>query len=73
MTRTLIKRTAMAAIFLALAGGLFAFESAGDDGVCERALYDCLNDIMSQATGFIGTAFCIVGYTFCKKYIDPGI
>ena len=73
MTKKMIRGTAFTAIFLMLAGGLVAFGAAGDEGVCERALYDCVNDLMTQATGYIGAAFCIIGYTFCKRYIDPEI
>lgn len=73
MAKTMIRGMAFTAIFLTFAGGLFALGAAGEEGVCERALTDCLNDLVSQATGFIGTTFCIVGYTFCKRYIDPEI
>jgi hypothetical protein len=73
MTKKIIRGMAFTAIFLTLAGGLFALGAVGDEGVCERALYDCVNDLITQATGFIGATFCIVGYTFCKRYIDPGI
>jgi len=59
-------------VFLSFAVGLPGFGT--DDpsgGVCERALSDCFDDIMTQATGPFGAVICIVGYTFCKKYIDP--
>jgi hypothetical protein len=40
-------------------------------GVCEDALKECLDDWYNQAWGYIGTVYCLMGYAFCKKYIDP--
>jgi len=71
------KRVALSAVLL-LAFLSFAVDIPGLDvddsgGVCERALSDCFNDIMIQATGPFGAVTCIIGYIFCKKYIDPSI
>jgi hypothetical protein len=44
-----------------------------DAGVCEQALYLCLFEDqeirMNMLMFFI--PYCIEGYAFCKKYIDP--
>ena len=61
-------------VFLSFAAALPGFwidDSSG--GVCERALSDCFNDVMTQATAPFGAVTCLIGYAFCKKYIDPSI
>ncbi len=40
-------------------------------GVCEDAFQECSGDWYNQAWGYIGTVYCLMGYAFCKKYIDP--
>ncbi len=68
------KRANFTAVFLAIlvtfAAGFPAIEAEAEGGVCEKALSDCLNDPMTQATAPLGPISCIVGYAFCKKYID---
>ena len=64
---------ALSMICLSFSVGLPGFEADGSGGICERALSDCFDDIMIQATGPFGAVTCIIGYVFCKKYIDPSI
>jgi len=69
------KRASFIAVFLAIlvtfAAGFPCIEAEAEAGVCEKALSDCLNDIVTQATAPFGPISCFIGYTFCKKYIDP--
>jgi hypothetical protein len=58
-------------IFLMSAAAMPGLEDDDSTGVCERALNDCINDVVTQASGPFGAVICIVGYAFCKKYIDP--
>ena len=39
-------------------------------GVCEDAIKECFDDWYNQAWGYFGTVYCLMGYAFCKKYID---
>lgn len=74
MTKRIRLLVALSMIWLSFAAGLPGFEADDSSGgVCERALSDCFNDIMTQATGPFGAVACIIGYAFCKKYIDPSI
>ncbi|MCX6563034.1 MAG: hypothetical protein NTU60_05445 [Candidatus Aminicenantes bacterium] len=73
MTKRIRLLVALSMICLSFAVGLPGFEADGSGGICERALSDCFDDIMTQATGPFGAVICIIGYTFCKKYIDPSI
>jgi hypothetical protein len=44
-----------------------------DAGICEGALRMCLfedQEIRMEMPGFY-VLFCLEGYAFCKKYIDP--
>jgi len=72
MTRRTNLPAVFLAILLAVSAALPGVGADDQSGVCERALSDCLNDPASQATAPFGTVVCIVGYAFCKKYIDPG-
>lgn len=38
-------------------------------GSCERAFMNCIND--PYWMGIFAPVFCVNGYVFCKKYIDP--
>jgi len=59
-------------IFLLLSGLAFGFWAEDDSSkVCERAFSDCLNDLGNASWAAYGTLYCLVGYGFCKKYIDP--
>jgi len=56
-------------IFLpGLVPGLWAEDESSN--VCERAFNDCINDPMISSWSAYGTLYCLVGYGFCKKYID---
>lgn len=55
-------------VLLIFYGGAYAEEARL--GACELALYRCMNDPMNYASS--ENAFhCLLGYVFCKKYIDP--
>jgi len=71
MTKRIHLSVVLVSIFLSFAVGLPGLDGDGSGGVCERALSDCFDDIVTQATGPFGVVGCIVGYAFCKKYIDP--
>jgi hypothetical protein len=60
-----------AALLICLVLGLGLEASDLQSGVCEDALKECLDDWYNQAWGYIGTVYCLMGYAFCKKYIDP--
>jgi hypothetical protein len=69
------KTTGVFILILLLSGlalGLRAEDSSSiPPNVCERAFSDCLNDPMIASWAAYGTLYCLVGYAFCKKYIDP--
>lgn len=60
-------------LILLLLSGLALGLRAEDipSNICERAFFDCLNDPMISSWAAYGTLYCLVGYGFCKKYIDP--
>ena len=39
-------------------------------GKCEQAFADCMQGMHGIALGVGGHVYCMVGYAFCKKYID---
>lgn len=73
----------MIAVLLLGGGSLpFLFGAAGEDdeaGICARALSNCLGTAGSSALALDwkavikALAICIVGYEFCRDYIEPYI
>jgi hypothetical protein len=39
-----------------------------DAGVCEGGLSKCVWE--NSFGGYLGTGYCLIGYFFCKKYVD---
>lgn len=46
-----------------------AYAEDSDLGSCELALYRCLYDPLNLGTSD-GAFHCLLGYLFCKKYLD---
>jgi hypothetical protein len=61
--------TLLLALILGLGLGFGAPEVRA--GVCDEALWRCLDDLYNQVLGPFGTVYCGIGFAFCKKYIDP--
>jgi hypothetical protein len=64
-------RTIAAALLFCLVFGMGIGAGNLQSGVCEDAVKECFNDWYNQAWGYFGTVYCVMGYAFCKKYIDP--
>lgn len=59
-------------ILVSAAGGSSApGEDDADAGICEQAVWLCLTDPMVRAGGPGAIGYCLGGYAFCKKYIEP--
>ena len=59
----------LSVLFLTLVINIGAIAEAPEPGPCEIALYRCLNDPLYFGTSD-GVFHCLLGYLFCKKYID---
>ncbi len=58
-------------ILLLLSGLVLGLRAEdGSSNVCERAFSDCIDDPMISSWAVYGTLYCLVGFGFCKKYID---
>jgi len=53
---------------LILVGSSGFLVSAEEAGICEKAVFACLND--PQLLPLFGPIFCLQGYAFCKKFIE---
>ena len=60
-----------AALLILLVLGIGLEAGYLQSGVCEDAIKECFDDWYNRAWGYIGTVYCLVGYAFCKKYIEP--
>ncbi len=67
----------LAAAFLGTAAGpVLAMEEA-EKGLCETVARRCLADAITSGFLSMGAslaaqiAFCIVGYSFCERYVEP--
>jgi hypothetical protein len=69
-TKTALVKIATALLILTVAAGSFVRSEEGA-GICETAFWECLNDPLALVFSWMWTAFCIEGYLFCKKYVDP--
>ena len=65
------KIAAAALLVLILGFGLGLGAPEVRAGVCEEALFRCVDDFYNQVLGPFGTVYCGIGFAFCKKYIDP--
>jgi hypothetical protein len=67
----------LAAAFLGTAAGPVFSEAEAEKGLCEHVAMRCLADAI--ASGFLSLgaslvpqiAFCVVGYSFCERYVEP--
>jgi hypothetical protein len=65
------KGTIAAVLLMSLVLGLGLEVGYLQSGICEDALKECFDDWYNQAWGYVGTVYCVMGYAFCKKYINP--
>jgi len=65
------KAVALLLIVAAAGGTLIRAEEEGDAGICEQAAWACLTDPYVRAGGPAAFGYCLGGYAFCKKYIEP--
>ena len=69
--KTIDKKIRKAIFALVLLAVLFNIVVAEADlGPCENAFFLCMQD-PSWAGASEGVFHCLLGYLFCKKYIDP--
>ncbi|MBM3295799.1 MAG: hypothetical protein FJY82_14965 [Candidatus Aminicenantes bacterium] len=60
------------ALFLALSSGLWTpVRGEEEAAICEKALLLCMTDPYIRAGGVPFVFYCIEGYAFCKKYVEP--
>jgi len=55
------------------AQGPWTWARAEEEGwsICEKALLMCMTDPYVRAGGVPFVFYCIEGYAFCKKYVEP--
>jgi hypothetical protein len=63
-------KTLSAVLLLAIVA-LGLWVPAARAGICESALIECMNDEWNVTFGPFEGVYCILGYVFCKKYIEP--
>jgi hypothetical protein len=58
-------------VVLALGTGTFILAEEEAASVCEKAVFSCLTDPYIRAGGWQLFFYCLEGYVFCKKYVEP--
>jgi hypothetical protein len=70
--KTAFLKAAAFLLIAAAAAGLFVrAEEEADPGICEQAAILCWLDPYVRTAGPQTFAFCILGYAYCKKYVEP--
>jgi len=69
--RKMVVVGALALLAVLAAGAGTSVLAEEEAWICEKAAFSCLTDPYVRAGGWQLFFYCLEGYAFCKKYVEP--